>query len=196
MIRVSANTYSKSKYASVIREVGGWEYFQKLLTALDGIARKHSVDIATVSSRWVLDQPQVRPCMHLLACVALLAKVCSVRVFMTTNGDRYMLESVALLGAKNARIIIPHANGALTCWPSLGRQVRLITRHDKCCLLLWLQVAGVIVGARNAMHVQQHQKLFSFSLDAEDRQRIEDISAQGVRPSSDCYTWERGGSFA
>ena len=59
MIRVSANTYSKSKYASVIREVGGWEYFQKLLSALDGIARKHSVDIATVSSRWVLDQPQV-----------------------------------------------------------------------------------------------------------------------------------------
>lgn len=57
---MSANTYSKSKYASVIREVGGWDYLQKLLTALNGIARKHSVDIATVASRWVLDQPQVR----------------------------------------------------------------------------------------------------------------------------------------
>ena len=62
--------------------------------------------------------------------------------------------------------------------------------------LLWLQVAGVIVGARNAAHVQQHKKLFGFSLDAEDRQRIEEVSAQGVKPSSDCYTWERGGSFA
>jgi len=56
---VSANTYSKSKYASVIREVGGWDWFQKLLSTLDSIAKKHSVDIATVSSRWVLDQPQV-----------------------------------------------------------------------------------------------------------------------------------------
>ena len=57
--RVSANTYSKGKYASVIREAGGWDWFQILLSTLDGIAKKHSVDIATVSSRWVLDQPQV-----------------------------------------------------------------------------------------------------------------------------------------
>jgi aryl-alcohol dehydrogenase-like predicted oxidoreductase len=61
--RVRANTYSKSKYASVIREVGGWDYLQKLLSTLDGIAKKHGVDIATVASRWVLDQPQV-PCLH------------------------------------------------------------------------------------------------------------------------------------
>ena len=59
-----------------------------------------------------------------------------------------------------------------------------------------LQVAGVIVGARNASHVQQHQKLFSFALDEEDCRRIEEVSAQGFRPSSDCYTWERGGSFS
>lgn len=52
------------------------------------------------------------------------------------------------------------------------------------------------MGARNASHVQQHQKLFSFSMDDEDRQGIEEICAQGVRPGSDCYTWERGGSFA
>ena len=58
------------------------------------------------------------------------------------------------------------------------------------------QVAGVIVGARNAKHVQQHQKLFGFSLDAEDCRKIDEVAAQGVQPSSDCYTWERGGSFA
>ena len=56
---MNANTYSKSKYASVIREVGGWDYLQKMLKALDGVAKKHSVDIATVASRWALDQPQV-----------------------------------------------------------------------------------------------------------------------------------------
>lgn len=65
--RVRANTYSKSKYASVIREVGGWDYLQKLLSTLDGIAKKHSVDIATVASRWVLDQPQV-PCSNVHCC--------------------------------------------------------------------------------------------------------------------------------
>lgn len=54
-----ADTYSKSKYASVISQSGGWDWFQALLRELDGVARKHDVDIATVASRWVLDQPQV-----------------------------------------------------------------------------------------------------------------------------------------
>ena len=59
--RVRADTYSKSKYASVISQSGGWDWFQSLLRELDGVARKHGADIATVSSRWVLDQPQVLP---------------------------------------------------------------------------------------------------------------------------------------
>ena len=59
LCRVSTNTYSKGKYVSVISQAGGWAWFQQLLTVLDGIAKKHGVDIATVSSRWVLDQPQV-----------------------------------------------------------------------------------------------------------------------------------------
>lgn len=57
--RVRADTYSKSKYASVISQSGGWDWFQMLLRELDGVARKHGADIATVASRWVLDQPQV-----------------------------------------------------------------------------------------------------------------------------------------
>lgn len=58
--RVRADTYSKSKYASVISQAGGWEWFQALLTALHGVAQKHGSDIATVASKWVLDQPQAR----------------------------------------------------------------------------------------------------------------------------------------
>ncbi len=57
--RVQTDTYSKGKYASVIQQCGGWAWFQKLLGALDGIAKKHGSDIATVSARWVLQQPQV-----------------------------------------------------------------------------------------------------------------------------------------
>lgn len=53
-----ADTYSKSKYASVISQAGGWAWFQELLSALRGVADRHGSDIATVASKWVLDQPQ------------------------------------------------------------------------------------------------------------------------------------------
>jgi aryl-alcohol dehydrogenase-like predicted oxidoreductase len=74
--RVKANTYSKSKYASVIREVGGWDYLQRLLSTLEGIARKHSVDIATVASKWVLDEPQVLYQMCCLSAVYVRHQSC------------------------------------------------------------------------------------------------------------------------
>ncbi len=61
--------------------------------------------------------------------------------------------------------------------------------------LLHAQVAGVIVGARNARHVADHQKLFTFELDGDDLERIEAVWAEGRRPGSDCYTYERGGSW-
>ena len=78
LCRVSTNTYSKGKYVSVISQAGGWAWFQQLLTVLDGIARKHSVDIATVSSRWVLDQPQVCCCLQQdVQCTASAASLLS-----------------------------------------------------------------------------------------------------------------------
>ena len=67
MCRVRADTYSKSKYSSVISQAGGWEWFQRLLGALHGIAQKHSTSIANVASRWVLDQPQARLSSHTTA---------------------------------------------------------------------------------------------------------------------------------
>ena len=50
---------SLTKYKLIIDDIGGWEAFQKLLAGLDGIARANNTDIATVASRYVLDQPQV-----------------------------------------------------------------------------------------------------------------------------------------
>lgn len=55
------------------------------------------------------------------------------------------------------------------------------------------QVAGVILGARNASHVTDHQRLFSFRLDDEDLGAIDEVLAAGGRPRGDCYDWERGG---
>lgn len=50
-------------------------------------------------------------------------------------------------------------------------------------------------GARNASHVADHQALFSFALDQQDRDRIDAVLADSRRPSGDCYSWERGGRF-
>jgi aryl-alcohol dehydrogenase-like predicted oxidoreductase len=47
------------KYRLIIEEFGGWDAFQALLRALDGIARRHGVSISAVATRWVLDQPHV-----------------------------------------------------------------------------------------------------------------------------------------
>lgn len=47
------------KYRLIIDEWGGWDRFQVLLGALDGVARRHGVGIGTVAVRSVLDEPQV-----------------------------------------------------------------------------------------------------------------------------------------
>ncbi|MGY5778349.1 aldo/keto reductase [Rhizobium sp. LEGMi135b] len=47
------------KYKLIIDDFGGWELFQSLLGALKAIGDRHGVDIATIASAWVLEQPQV-----------------------------------------------------------------------------------------------------------------------------------------
>ena len=47
------------KYRLIIDEFGGWLPFQRLLGELGEIAREHSVDLAAVALRFVLDQPHV-----------------------------------------------------------------------------------------------------------------------------------------
>lgn len=47
------------KYRLIIDEFGGWEMFQRMLAALDTVARRHGVGLGAVAIRWVLDQPSV-----------------------------------------------------------------------------------------------------------------------------------------
>ncbi|OJY23374.1 aldo/keto reductase [Pandoraea sp. 64-18] len=47
------------KYKLIIEDFGGWDLFQALLQTLDTIAVKHGVSIATIATRWVLDQDNV-----------------------------------------------------------------------------------------------------------------------------------------
>ena len=51
--------WSQMKYKRFIDASGGWQRFQALLRTVDGIARRRSVSIANVASRYVLEQPAV-----------------------------------------------------------------------------------------------------------------------------------------
>lgn len=112
---LQVNTYSLSKYGSVIGQRGGWDWLQSLLRTLNSIGEAHGVGIAEVASRWVLQRPAV---------------------------------------------------------------------------------AGIILGARNASHVEQHRKLFEFNLTDADLAAIDEVLSQGRTPTSDVYSWERGGGWA
>lgn len=57
--RAELNTASLGKYKQMIDAWGGWELFQELLLAARGIAYKHSVSVANVAVRYVLDRPAV-----------------------------------------------------------------------------------------------------------------------------------------
>lgn len=47
------------KYRLIIEELGGWDRFQEMLTALSTVASRHGTSIGAVAIRWVLDQPGV-----------------------------------------------------------------------------------------------------------------------------------------
>ncbi|MBI4502709.1 MAG: aldo/keto reductase [Gemmatimonadetes bacterium] len=98
------------KYRLIIEEFGGWLVFQGLLATLAEVARRHGATIATVATRWVLDQPQV---------------------------------------------------------------------------------GAVIVGARDATHLEQNLRTFALRLDPEDRGRIEESLARHPGPTGDVYELER-----
>lgn len=50
---------SLTKYKLIIDDIGGWDYFQALLSTLRKIADRHGVDIATVASAAMLTKPGV-----------------------------------------------------------------------------------------------------------------------------------------
>ena len=51
--------WSKMKYRRFVEAAGGWEGFQRILVALDQVAKKHCVAIANVATRWALEFPAV-----------------------------------------------------------------------------------------------------------------------------------------
>jgi aryl-alcohol dehydrogenase-like predicted oxidoreductase len=57
--RADLATVSMQKYKNMIDAWGGWALFQELLAALKPIADRHTVGIAAVGARYILDRPAV-----------------------------------------------------------------------------------------------------------------------------------------
>ena len=53
------STWSQMKYKRFIDAAGGWSVFQEVLEALHTVAQKHQSSIASVASRFVLENPAV-----------------------------------------------------------------------------------------------------------------------------------------
>lgn len=86
------------KYRLIIEEFGGWDAFQALLRALDGVAKKHGSSIAAVAARYVLDKPQVacalvgaRDARHLDDTLAIFS-------LQLDADDRALLDALAAAG--------------------------------------------------------------------------------------------------
>ena len=82
------------KYRLIIDEFGPWELFQALLQTLRGIGDKHGVALASVATRWVLDQPQVAAAIVGARYARHLPKTLEVFRFPLDAEDRAKIDAV------------------------------------------------------------------------------------------------------
>jgi len=91
-------------------------------------------------------------------------------------------------------------------WGNLQKLLRVLDsigkKHDQSIANVatrWVlekeSVLAVILGARNDFHVEDHQKLFQFTLDADDKSKIDEALSSTTKATGDCYDWERGGKW-
>jgi aryl-alcohol dehydrogenase-like predicted oxidoreductase len=82
------------KYKLIIEDFGGWDLFQELLRALDGIARRHGVSLTAVATRWALDRPQVAGAIVGARYAEHLADNLAVFRFALDDADRAAIAAV------------------------------------------------------------------------------------------------------
>ncbi|MHB2169477.1 aldo/keto reductase [Alsobacter sp. R-9] len=86
------------KYRLIIDEFGGWERFQALLRALDGVGRRHGVSLSAVATRWVLDRPGVATAIVGARTAEHLADIVAVDALRLTAQDEAEI-AAAIAGA-------------------------------------------------------------------------------------------------
>ena len=85
---------SLTKYKLIIDDFGGWPLFQQLLQALQTVAARHGVDIATVASRYDLERPQVAAVIVGARDRSHLAANLRIGSFQLTDEDRAEIGAV------------------------------------------------------------------------------------------------------
>lgn len=76
------------KYKLIIDDIGGWDFFQAILGVLSVVAARHGSDIASVATRWVLDEPHVAGTIVGARNAAHLESHRRVSALVLTDGDR------------------------------------------------------------------------------------------------------------
>ncbi|MDA0368738.1 MAG: aldo/keto reductase [Proteobacteria bacterium] len=96
------------------------------------------------------------------------------------------------------KLIIEDFGGWALFQELLQAMKRAANKHDVSIALIALRwildqpnVAAAIVGATSARHVDENLKVFSFSLDAEDKAAINAVLDRRKGPAGDCYDLER-----
>ena len=87
------------KYRLIIDEFGDWDQFQNLLAVLRGVADRHGVSLASVATRWVLDQPQVAAAIVGARYARNLPQTLQVFGLRLDDADRAAIDAV-LAGAR------------------------------------------------------------------------------------------------
>ncbi|MGP9818527.1 aldo/keto reductase [Salinarimonas sp. NSM] len=82
------------KYRLIIDEFGPWDMFQELLATLRAIADRHGVSIASVATRWVLDQPGVAAAIVGARYARHLPRTLEVFGFSLDEGDLRAIDAV------------------------------------------------------------------------------------------------------
>ena len=82
------------KYRLIIDEFGGWERFQRLLAAIDGVARAHGASIGPVAIAWVLEQPHVAGVIVGARDASHVSATRSAGALALTDADRRALRAV------------------------------------------------------------------------------------------------------
>ncbi|MDA0368835.1 MAG: aldo/keto reductase [Proteobacteria bacterium] len=86
---------SQEKYRLIIDEFGGWDAYQTLLGALAQVAGRHSVSIAAVATRYVLDRPGVATAIVGARTDSHLADLLTITTLRLTSGDIAAIDNAA-----------------------------------------------------------------------------------------------------
>ncbi len=82
------------KYRLIIEDFGGWPRFQQLLAVLDVIAKRHSVSLSSVASRYMLEKPAVAAAIIGARDAGRLGQTLEVFQFQLNAEDRTRIDQL------------------------------------------------------------------------------------------------------